>query len=105
MTEPASVGVGLKSMTAVSGFVGAILSLTYMRELNRVAVLTTVGAGTATAFWVSPLIIWAWPSLADIPQGGLGFLLGFTAMNLLAGLTRLSEVFRDNPARFLPWKK
>lgn len=107
MAEPSSTyaGVlGVKYAALVAGFIGGVISLAFMRELDRPKMVLAVLAGTATAGYMTPVAI---PIIARAvgiePTSALenvaAFLLGLTAMNIIPGVMRLSEIFRRDPAR------
>lgn len=107
MAEPASTAaggmLGVKYSALVAGFVGGVISLAFLRELDRTQMALAVLAGTACAGYLTPVAIPLVARAVGIePAPALenvaAFLLGLTAMNIVPGLMRLSEIFRRDPA-------
>ncbi len=107
MAEPASAAaggiLGVKYAALVAGFAGGVVSLAYLRELSRMQMALAVLSGSACAGYLTPVAIpviagaigvSATPAL----ENAAAFLVGLTSMNLIPGLMRLSELFRQNPA-------
>ena len=107
MAEPATAAaggmLGVKYAALVAGFAGGVVSLAFLRELNRAQMVLAVLAGSACAGYLTPVAI---PMLARTVgieptpalENAAAFLLGLTSMNLIPGLMRLSEMFRRDPA-------
>lgn len=107
MAEPATAAaggmLGVKYAALVAGFAGGVVSLAFLRELNRAQMVLAVLAGSACAGYLTPVAI---PMLAraisieptPALENAAAFLLGLTSMNLIPGLMRLSEIFRRDPA-------
>lgn len=113
MAEPATAAaggmLGVKYAALVAGFAGGVISLAFLRELNRAQMVLAVLAGSACAGYLTPVAI---PMLARAVgieptpalENAAAFLLGLTSMNLIPGLMRLSEIFRRDPAGALRGK-
>ena len=102
MTEPASI-LGVKYGAVVAGFIGGVISLSYMQELSRFQMVVAVIAGSACAGYLTPVALPILAGAAGIEptphlENAAAFLLGLTSMNIIPGLMRLSEVFRRDPA-------
>lgn len=107
MAEPASTAagglLGVKYAALVAGFIGGVISLAFLRELDRMQMALAVLAGTACAGYLTPVAI---PMIAravgiessESLENVAAFLLGLTAMNIIPGVLRLSEIFRRDPA-------
>lgn len=111
MAEPHSAAgfLGIKYSALVAGFVGGVISLGFLRELDKLQMALAVLAGTACAGYMTPLAIpmlaraagiEATPELENIAA----FLLGLTAMNIIPSVIHLSEIFRRDPAAALRGK-
>jgi hypothetical protein len=107
MADPASstaAGVlGVKYAALVAGFAGGVISLAYLQELSRTQMVLAVLSGSACAGYLTPIAIPVIAGGLGIPatphmENAAAFLLGLTAMNVIPGLLRLSEIFRRDPA-------
>ena len=92
-TTSTAIGAFLAKYGAVLfGFVGSILSLSFLKDLNRkqatVAVLTGFIASQATG----PLVVAYFNLPADVESGyGVSFLIGLLAMNLIPAVKSAAE--------------
>lgn len=98
--SPEASWLGVKLTFAVAGFWGGVISLSFIKNLTRsqgvLAVLTGIGsANYGTPFAMHYLL------LASSPNEGLAnavaFIIGLTAMNIIPGVLKLSEIWRKNP--------
>lgn len=89
--------LGLKPSTLIAGLIGGIMALSMMPKLTvRKAVAAVVG-GVACAAYVTPLVA-EWVGLESRNlENGLAFGLGVIGMNVLGGIFKLSERWRDRP--------
>lgn len=100
MSETVAAGALLsKYAAALAGFAGSVVTLSFVKDLPRFAMLTSVGTGAVTAHYLTPLIWLAFPAVTG--QFGVAFLVGILAMNLIPGLMKLGEEFAKAPLRFL----
>lgn len=76
---------------ATAGFAGAILSLTFLRELTRKQATAAVLTGFLSAIFTTSLVVqyFKLPTDAD-SQNGVAFLIGLLAMNIILGLKALA---------------
>ncbi|MCA9911835.1 MAG: hypothetical protein KC496_00735 [Anaerolineae bacterium] len=94
------------------GFLGAIIMMSYMKEMPPRIWVTAILAGVCSA-WVVPPIAAAWLIHAGISwlpidgsvEGLLGLLMGLASIHLVAGAAVLGRKFSDNPLDFLPGRK
>ena len=100
MTEPITGFLGLKYTTLLGGFLGALASLSFVRELSLWGQLSAVLTGTATAAYVTPVIAGYWV-ITPAAENGIGFLLGLTSMNLVPAVINASKWVRCNVKRLL----
>ena len=100
MTEPITGFLGLKYTTLLGGFLGALVSLSFVTELGLWARLSAVLTGTATAAYVTPVIAVYW-AMTPAAENGVGFLLGLTSMNLVPAVINASKWVRCNVKRIL----
>lgn len=90
---------GLKLGTIVAGFAGGVVSLTYLRGLSTVQSVLAVFTGLTFAVYITPLLFayfFADGGRSDI-EHAIAFVLGLTAMNIIPGIIKLSEIFKNNP--------
>ena len=111
MAEPHSTGafLGVKYAALVAGFAGGVASLAFLRELDRTQMVLAVLSGSVCAGYLTPFAL---PIIArgagfeptSEMENAAAFLVGLTAMNIVPGLIRLSEIFRRDPAGALRGK-
>lgn len=102
MAEPTAAGIiGIKYGSLLAGFLGGVISLSYMRELSPWQMALAVLAGTLTAGYLTPLgMFW----LGGVPaeaENAIAFLVGLTSMNIIPGVIKLSAAFRNKPTAFI----
>lgn len=107
MSDPsgaASVGAaffGVKLITAVAGFAGGVVSLSFIRELTRWQMLGAVLSGTLTAAYFTPVVvIYAPKPISEPLELAIAYTLGLCAMNVVPALIKLTAVLRDDPLGF-----
>ncbi|MDP3327224.1 hypothetical protein [Parvibaculum sp.] len=88
--------IGVRWATLLAGFMGAVVSLSFVKELTRMQMVGAVAIGTVTAGYLTPAVL-AYFHLPSEVQNGAAFLTGLTAMNLIPGILALSAYFRKNP--------
>ena len=92
--------LGVKVATAVAGFAGGVICLSYLRELSRLQAVGAVLTGAVTASYGTPALMW-YISMPPPLENFAAFFIGLTAMNIIPGFIRLSEMFRRNPGGFI----
>lgn len=104
MTEPLSSTIGaVKLSTLVAGFAGGVVSLAFIKGLNRWQAATAVIVGVATAYYLTPVaaisLHIAQPDIRD----GLSFLIGLLGMNIIPAVKAVftAQNLRQLIARFL----
>ena len=87
--------LGLKAGILVAGFVGAIASLAYMRDLTPLRALFAIIVGTGCAAYVTPLVM-GWLNLQDGATGenAAAFIVGVVGMNLVGAFYKGGEQLR-----------
>lgn len=91
---------GLKAGTLLAGFLGAMVSLRFLKELTVIQALLAVVTGAVVAGYTAP-IAKIYLTLNEPMEHGLGFLLGLTSMNLVPGVVRLTDKFKEDPFWFI----
>jgi len=111
MPEPHSTAgfLGVKYSALVAGFIGGVISLGFLRELDKLQMALAVLAGTACAGYLTPIAIPMLARAAGVEpsmemENVAAFFLGLTAMNIIPGLIHLSDFFRRDPATALRGK-
>lgn len=90
---------GIKAVTAVAGFIGAVASLSAIKPLTRTQAVLAVLTGAAVAGYLTPVAA-HYADLNEELQNGVAFVLGLTSMHIVPGLLRLGEMFRNDPMSF-----
>lgn len=105
MSTSAAAGVGgLKFSVILAGFLGGVLSLSFVRELSKSQMVIAVCTGTVTTHYLTPLALHYTGLTLDL-ESGVAFLIGIMAMNIIPGFIRLSELFKADPRQFIPGQK
>lgn len=91
--------LGVKTSVMVAGFAGGVVSLSYLRELSRLQMAMAVLAGTVTSGYLTPLAQ-HWITMPVEAENAVAFLIGLTAMNIVPGFLKLSEIFKRDPRSF-----
>lgn len=101
MSEPISLSAILaKYAFLIAGFIGALLSLSFVRTLEVHHIYAALVTGSACAHYGTPLVGY----LLGMPAGvlpGVGFLIGVMGMNLIPALLKLSAEVAQSPLQFL----
>ena len=103
-TSAASGYYGVKLSVIIAGFIGSVISLSFVRQLTRMQMVAAVGTGTFTANYLTPLAT-HYAGLTIDMESGAAFLIGIMAMNIIPGFMRLSEIFKTDPRSFIPGQK
>ena len=87
--------LGLKAGILLAGFIGAIASLAYMRDLTPARAGLALIIGTGCAAYVTPLMM-GWMHLSG-PNGenAAAFIVGVVGMNLVGALSKGGERLRE----------
>lgn len=90
---------GIKLGTIVAGFAGGVVSLTYLRGLSTVQSILAVFTGLTFSVYITPLVFsYFFENSMNTPlENAIAFVLGLTAMNIIPGVLKLSEIFKNNP--------
>lgn len=94
---------GLKLGTMVAGFAGGVISLSFIKELTPLQGALAVFTGAASSAYVTPLVMhYLFSAQLGTPiENGVAFVIGLTAMNIIPGLIKLSEIFKRDPRSFM----
>lgn len=87
---------GLKLAYMIAGFAGGVVSLRYIKDLNWWQGLLSVATGALVANYMTPILQF-YLKMPESLEFGCAFIVGFIALNLMGGIFRRSEQFRDNP--------
>lgn len=83
--------IGLKPLTLIAGFVGAVISLKFLSDLTLWQKITTVAAGTIAAAYCTPLTV-ELLTLSPRLEGAIAFLGGLFGMSIAgAAITAIPE--------------
>lgn len=104
MSEPVSSTIGgmlgVKYGTLVAGAIGGLISLHHIEELSGWGRMLAILSGMAVAGYGTPVMD-AWLDLSPSLENAVAFFLGLTAMNIIPGLLKVSELFRNDPLGFI----
>lgn len=100
---PEGAVLGVKLASLVAGFAGGVVSLSFVRELSKLQASLAVMTGALSAGYLTPVLGIYLPPV--MPEPTLAFLVGLTAMNLIPGLMKLSELFKRDPLKFVGKKE
>lgn len=95
---------GVKFASVIAGFAGSVVSLSFVKEMTPKQMGSAVIIGTVTAAYVTPLVagyLSQYLGKDNAIDGGVAFLVGLCAMNILPGVLKISEAFRNKPLSFL----
>ncbi|MHC4302833.1 MAG: peptidase M48 [Planctomycetota bacterium] len=103
MTTGIEEVLGLKAGILVAGFVGAIASLAYMRDLTPAKAIFALVVGTGCAAYVTPLVM-GWLNLSNAANGenAAAFIVGVVGMNLVGAFYRGGEQLRQRGIMLRP---
>lgn len=90
---------GVKLGLAIAGLAGGVVSLSYVKPLNKWQAVLAVFTGAVCAAYLTPLAI-SYFTLSPAGEHGAAFLIGVTSLNLVPGFIKLSDRFRSNPEEF-----
>lgn len=104
MTEPVTAAAGgfagIKFAPLVAGFAGAVVCLSYVKQLTRWQMVAALISGALCAAYLTPVVAHFVPLPGELYTGG-AFVVGLVSMNIVPGLLKVSERFRDAPERYL----
>ena len=93
---------GVKLAFAVAGFWGGVLSLSFVKNLTPKAGVMAVLTGVGSASYITPVLSQYFGLGGNgFYENGVAFVVGLTAMNLIPGVIKLSEMWRHNPLMFI----
>lgn len=88
--------LGIKFGYMVAGFFGGVISLRYIKDLNWWQGSLAVVTGVGSANYLTP-VVQHFLGMPPALENGAAFLVGFISLNLLAGIMRKSEQWKENP--------
>lgn len=98
-TNPDASIFGVKLAYTVAGFWGGVVSLSFIKNLSPKQGVLAVLTGIASAGYGTPIATHY--LLTSLPTNGMAnaiaFVIGLTAMNLIPGIMRLSELWKKDP--------
>lgn len=95
MAEITTTALTLKYSTAIAGFLGGVVSLSYVRSLTRWQAMSAIGTGAICAQYLTPIAIHLW-TIPLVVHGGVAFLIGLTAINIVPALLKASSLVQDD---------
>jgi hypothetical protein len=88
--------LGVKYASLIAGLAGAVVSLSYLKELTKWQMVLAVLTGALVAGYMTPIVNWYF-DLEEVLSNGMAFILGLTSMNIVPGVMKLSEIVRNDP--------
>jgi len=89
--------LGLKIGTVFAGLIGGVASLAFITNLTPKAGFMAVIGGAICAGYLTPAAA-AYLSMTGSMENALAFFLGVCGMNMVGGIFKVSENFRQNPS-------
>lgn len=91
---------GIKLGILIAGVAGGVVCLSYVKPLNKWQGVLAVFTGAVTSVYLTPIAT-KYFSMEGPTENGVAFLVGLVAMNILPGIIKLSERFREKPEDFV----
>lgn len=82
MTDPTATLVGVKYSTAIAGFFGSVVALTFAKELTILHLLFAILTGCVTSVYTTDMAV-HYLGIEPTLDNGVAFLIGLTAMALI----------------------
>lgn len=82
MTDPTTTLVGVKYSTAIAGFFGSVVALTFAKELTILRLLFAILTGCVTSVYTTDMAVHYF-DVEPTLDNGVAFLIGLTAMALI----------------------
>ena len=82
MTDPTATLVGVKYSTAIAGFFGSVVALTFAKELTLLRLVLAVFTGSLTSVYTTDIVV-HYLGIEPTLDNGVAFLIGLTAMALI----------------------
>ncbi len=90
LNTPEGAFFGVKFAVLLAGFMGSVVSLSFVRGLTKKQILLAVLVGVACANYVTPIAM-HYLGLPREIELGAAFFVGLTAMNFIPAVLKLSE--------------
>lgn len=100
MNGPVETYLSIKVSAVVAGVIGGVISLSFIRDLTLLKAFFAILTGAASAGYITPLIVNGFDLALEL-EHAVAFLNGFLAMNVLAGIFKVTERFREKPLETL----
>jgi hypothetical protein len=93
--------LGVKTATLIAAFLGSVLSLSYIPQLTRAQVFSSVATGVAIAAYGAPMAISGF-GLPEVLERGVAFFAALLAMRLVPVMFFLVDRLKNVKIPFLP---
>ncbi len=93
---------GAKIPVLIAGFVGGLVSLSFLKPLTRWQAISAVFTGATFAFYAAPAIA-IYLDLGLRMESLVAFLLGLTAMNVVPAILQISQKMAQHADVFINW--
>jgi len=94
MQDYVSSIMGIKTATLIAAFLGAVVSLSYVPELTRGRLFTSVFAGMSVSVYGVPIIT-HYIELPDSLERAIAFFAGLLAMRLVPVMFHIVDRLKD----------
>ena len=100
MPDPISHSIAaiIKIPYIVAGFLGAITSISFIKERSLQNTIIILFVGIVSSYFATPAIVAYVPKL---DSDFTGFIVGFVAMPVMAGIMKIAEKFKESPDTFM----
>lgn len=89
--------LGIKLPVVIAGFVGSLAALPYLNAKTPLQKLSCLVGGTASAAYLTPLALVFFSTPTQALHGGLAFVMGIVGMNIIGGIFKVSDKFKNEP--------
>ena len=106
LTNPDASWLGVKLAWLVAGFAGGVVSLSFIKGLTPFQGVLAVFTGVVSSAYLTPVAMSVFGTIAGQPaENGVSFVIGLSAMNIIPGVLKLSEIFKRDPRSFFAGKE
>lgn len=92
---------GVAKSSLIAGFLGSLISLQFLVDIDRMHRFFAVVTGTLSAYYITPFLISYFRVVSDGAASAFSFFIGMTSMSLFAGIFTLLKKWRKDPISFL----
>lgn len=90
LNTPEGTFYGVKLAVLIAGFMGAVVSLSFVRGMTRKQIILALVVGVVCANYATPIVVY-YLGLPQQIELGAAFFVGLTAMNFIPAILKISE--------------